>query len=187
MDDSEIRRKLAGYCGLLAPITILTLIISAIYTSPDFNITEHALSTLGVTPGFPSILFNSALIIGGLLIIPFSLRIRESINGGKFLGFLFTLVSLDLIMVGIFHQGHPLHVPLAASLFSLLPAILITLGIFNIKSDSYTLGELEIISGIAAIAIWMLPWAGKGIPELVVALICSAWVMKKGAEILKNK
>ena len=186
MNESRVWEKLAGYCGALAPIVTLSLIMLSMYISPSFSITQDALSKLGVTPGLPSILFNFGLVLGGLMLMPFSLKIHRVMEKGKFLGFLFSLISLNIIAIGVFPQSHPFHLPLALSFFSLLPLILITLGILTLRDDAYTVGELEIISGAAIIAVWLVPWGSKGIPELTASVICSTWVIDKGVELAKN-
>jgi len=68
--------RLAGFCGLTNPVIVFMLIALSISYSPWFSWTENALSDLGVH-GIAAILFNSGLIIGGVLAITFAIGLRD--------------------------------------------------------------------------------------------------------------
>ena len=78
---------MAGICGILAPIIAFGCIGIAILLSPWFSWTESWLSDLGGSPkdrpiwaahGIASILFNSGLVIAGILGICFAIGMRKS-------------------------------------------------------------------------------------------------------------
>jgi len=64
--------KISGVSGVLAPLVAFTLISLAITSHPQFSWTGNALSDLGVVEGVTAVLFNSGLIIGGILAIIFA-------------------------------------------------------------------------------------------------------------------
>lgn len=184
--DKKFRGKIAGWCGVLAPTITLSLIILSILTSPSFDISTNTLSKLAVSEFIPSILFNLGLIVGGILLIPFSIKIYKSMKEEKILGPIISVIGLELILLGLFAAGHPLHIYLAVILFTFIPVILLLLGISKIRKNELTGGEIEIFSGAAIIAIWVLPWEFIGLKELLVVLITSAWIIKNSFSFLKN-
>jgi hypothetical membrane protein len=71
--------KIAGFCGILAPLITILLVLIAVYYSPWFSWSANALSDLGAE-GTTSALFNSSLILCGLLIIPFALGLIKFLD-----------------------------------------------------------------------------------------------------------
>ena len=102
--------------------------------------------------GEVSLLFNSAMIIGGILNLIFALGIREYVRKeglAKYGTFLIMLGSLSLTLVGIFTVSYPIfHGIVALGTFVLAPNGFILIGF---SSEQLTIKKLSIIIGIAAI------------------------------------
>jgi hypothetical membrane protein len=100
--------RVGAACGLAAPVVFLVLLIVAIAGDPDFVFFRDFLSDLGVGPAAWA--FNSALIITGVLMVPFALMaVRPALGGGLAAGLAIgsTLVSAAfVILVGIFTEDY---------------------------------------------------------------------------------
>ena len=179
--------KIAGTCGVLTPIIVLTLILLAIYFSPWFSWTENALSDLGVQ-GTAAVLFNSSLVIGGVLIIIFAFGVREFLLN-KTLGRIGTLVFfLDgamLCAIGIFPEtAGDIHFYVSVAFFVLLPVSLFLNGVAMMQEFSERkTGLFTIVTGIVAATVWMLQWSAFAIPETIAALAAFTWSIVLGIKM----
>jgi hypothetical membrane protein len=184
-----------GLCGIVGSVLTLVMVIASTVISPWFRWDTNALSELG--EGEVSLLFNSAVIIGGVLIIFFTFGIREYLCRGRFVKTGVTLImlgSISLVLVGIFTISYPiLHGIVALGEFVLAPIGFILIG-FSAKEN--TMKKLSITAGIAAlIAILILPIillalplkVGFAVPEMIEALIVAAWIIFMGTKLLKFK
>jgi len=179
-----ITLRTAGVCGVLTPVIVLTLILLAIYYSPWFSWTENALSDLGVQ-GTAAILFNSSLVVGGVLTIIFAIGLREILLN-KTLGRIGTLILiLDatiLCAVGIFPEtAGVIHLYVSVAFFVLFPISLFFIGVAMMHEPSERkLGLFTVIAGIVTATVWMLPWRAVAIPEIIAALAASVWSIVLG-------
>lgn len=184
--NNKYSKHVVGYFGLLTPLVTLSLIFLAIYVSPSFLIMKDALSDLGVQKGLPGLLFNSALIFSGILLVPVAINIPKVLKHGKPLGAMLFVLSVDLPLISIFRVGNPLHLYLAIILFSIIPIMILYLVYIALKKEKYNPSKLELLMGSSAVAIWLYPWEGYAIPEIFAAFIISGWVMNKSLELLKS-
>ena len=184
-----------GLCGIVGPILTLAMVIASTIFSPWFRWDTNALSELGV--GEVSLLFNTAVIVGGLLNFLFALGIREYLPREKLVNTgvaLIMLGSISLALVGFFTVSYPtLHGIVALAEFTLAPIGIILIGY---TSKENTIKKLSVTTGIAAlIAILIFPIillalplkVGFAVPELIEALIVSAWIIFMGTKLLKFK
>jgi len=182
-----IKLRAAGVCGVLTPIIVLTSILLAIYYSPWFSWTKNALSDLGVQ-GTAAILFNSSLVVGGILTIIFAIGLREILLN-KPLGRIGTLILiLDaavLCAIGIFPEtAGDIHLYVSVAFFTLLPISLFLIGATMMQEPSERkLGLFTIIAGVAAATVWMLPWRAAAIPEIIAVLAASVWSIVLGIRL----
>jgi hypothetical membrane protein len=182
-----IKLRVAGVCGVLNPIIVLTSILLAIYYSPWFSWTENALSDLGVQ-GTAAILFNSSLVVGGFLTIIFAIGLREILLN-KTLGRIGTLILiLDaavLCAIGIFPEtAGDIHLYVSVAFFVLLPISLFLIGATMMQEPSERkLGLFTIIAGVAAATVWMVPWRAVAIPEIIAVLAVSVWSIVLGIRL----
>jgi hypothetical membrane protein len=182
--------RIAGVCGVLTPIIVLTLILLAIYYSPWFSWTENALSDLGVQ-GTATILFNSSLVVGGVLTIIFAIGLREILLNktlGRIGTLIFILDAAMLCAIGIFPEtAGDIHLYVSVAFFVLLPISLFLIGAAMMKELSERkYGLFTIIAGVAAATVWMLPWRAVAIPEIIAALAASLWSIVLGIRLPKQ-
>jgi len=176
--------KIAGICGVLAPIIVLTLILLAIYYSPWFSWTENALSDLGVQ-GTAAILFNSSLVVGGVLTIIFAIGLREILLNrtlGRIGTLIFILDGTMLCAIGIFPEtAGDIHFYVSVAFFVLLPVSLFLNGVAMMQESSERkTGLFTITAGIVAATVWMLQLSAVAIPEIIAALAAFVWSIVLG-------
>ena len=183
--------RLGGLCGIIGSVLTIIMVFAAL--SPWFRWDTNALSELGV--GEVSLLFNSAVMIGGVLSLLFAFGIHEYMIRGRLVKAgtaLIMLSSLALVLVGIFTiENHTLHAIVALGYFILTPIGFMLIG-FGAKENKFK--ELSIAIGIAAlISILVLPVillnmpfkVGFAVPEMTEALILAIWEVFTGVKLLK--
>jgi hypothetical membrane protein len=186
--------RLGGLCGVVGSVLTIAMVYAATAISPWFRWAANALSELGV--GEVSLIFNSAVMIGGVLNFLFALGIREYLAGGRLVKAgvaLIMLGSASLSLVGVFTIAYPvLHGIVALGEFVLAPLGFILIG-FSARDSAVK--KLSITAGIAAlIAILILPillalpfTVGFAVPEMIEALIVAAWIIFMGTKLLTFK
>lgn len=159
--------RLAGFCGLTAPVIVFTLVATSIFYSPWFSWTANALSDLGVH-GFAAISFNSGLIIGGILVL--------------------MSAAAALCAIGLFPEtAGEIHFYVSAAFFTLFPISLFLIGAATIGHRPVrTLGLLAVLAGLTAALVWALPWTSAAIPEALSSIALSVWSMASGAKLLEE-
>ena len=181
---SDLKRivivRLAGFCGLTTPVIVFTLIALSIFYSTWFSWTANALSDLGVH-GIAAILFNSSLIIGGVLTVTFAIGLRETMPRGILARagiLLLILAAAALFAIGLFPEtAGAIHFYVSVSFFTLFPISLFLIGAAMIRHPRMKrLGVLAVLAGLAAAAVWALPWTSTAIPEAVSSLAVSGMV-----------
>jgi len=180
--------RIGGLCGIAAPIITIALIMLAIYLSPWFSWTDNALSDLGVREA--AAIFNSSLIIGGLLALVFALGLREILkehwleNVGTAL---FILDAILLCCIGVFPESAGrIHLYVSVAFFLLLPASLVLIGAAAAMGPCKRLGMVTIASGFVTGLIWMFPWASPAVPEMLTSLTASFWSVLFGFKMLRD-
>lgn len=182
-----IKLRAAGLCGVLTPIIVLTSILFAIFYSPWFSWTANALSDLGVQ-GTAAILFNSSLVVGGVLTIIFAIGLREILLN-KTLGWIGTLIFiLDaaiLCAIGLFPEtAGDIHLYVSVAFFVLLPISLFLIGVAMMQEPSERkLGLFTVMAGIVTATVWALPWRAVAIPEIIAVLAASVWSIVLGIRL----
>ncbi len=187
--------RLGGLCGIAGSVLSILMVYAATAISPWFRWATNALSELGV--GEVSLIFNSAVITGGILNFFFALGIREYLAGGRLVRVgvaLIMLGSASLALVGVFTVAYPvLHGIVALGEFVLAPVGFILIG-FSAKERAVK--KLSITAGIAALtAILILPviflalpfTVGFAVPEMIEALIVATWIIFMGTKLLRYK
>ncbi len=176
-----------GFYNILGVVgglyTIILVYISAAI-SPGFSWTGNYLSDIGagMFGGLPALLFNTTLIIGGIVIAIFFFLTLISIKGiiPKISIAIMFIGSISLALIGIFTENAPYHLHRIVSygFFLLLPLAMIILSFHYFRKKTY-FGVITMIMAILALGIIMdLPLGGgKAIPEIGEALILSIWVI----------
>lgn len=184
-----------GFCGILGSGLSLTLVLAATVLSPWFRWENNALSELGV--GEVSLLFNSAMLIGGVLIFFFALGIREYLDRNRLVRVGVNLIitsSVFLALVGVF----TVDMILMHGIVSLGPLMLAPLGFVFIGfgTEEARIRKFSIGSGVAAlVSILILPIIllfppfkfGFAVPEIINTIFTTVWIFMMGIKLIKHK
>ena len=190
-----LRLKVSGICGFLAPILAFALIFSAVASYSEFSWVDNALSDLGVVEGVTALLFNSGLLIGGVLCFIFATGLFVFLKErtvGKIGAFTFALASLALFAIGVFPENvHPVHYLVSVTFFVLLPvSMLVIVGAFwlmrQVRMASFTL-----LVAVAAAAPWVLYFSiqyasNVAVPEAVSAFAGSVWAVVLSGKMIRK-
>ncbi|MGQ9726051.1 MAG: DUF998 domain-containing protein [Candidatus Bathycorpusculaceae bacterium] len=178
--------KLAGISGIITPIIAFTCIFSAIASYPQFSWTNNALSDLGVQWGITATLFNSGLVIGGILALLFAyglFKILEDKTAGKIGAFLFVIAALSLICIGIFPKSSGrIHYYVSVAFFTFIPLSALVIGATFIIEADLKMGLFTFIVAFFAALVWIIQWTvgfgrGVAIPEALSAIAASLWII----------
>jgi hypothetical membrane protein len=187
--------EIAGTIGLVLPFFTFGFIFLAVASSPNFSWLDNALSDLGVQRGITAILFNGALIIGGLFFIVFAIGLAP-LSGNRIASqmgaTIFTLACVALTGIGIFNESFsPTHYILSVAFFSLLPVAMLVLALNFWIAGKNRLSIFTFIMAAGAAIIWILELtlhyvSGVAIPELISGLFGAAWTIVLGYLMLKK-
>lgn len=187
----------SGLFGIISPIITLILVGIAISQAYWFSWTGNALSDLGVHEE-SAVLFNSGLIIGGILNIIFAFGVMHFYQNqtvGKDGAFFLLLAGIFLASIGIFPETAPnnIHYIVSVAFFAIFPMSLLIQSAALIQAPKNR--KLHIFTlAIAIIAI--IPWAiwmslkpheSVAIPELVSATTAATWSIIMGLTLLRGK
>lgn len=198
--------RIAGLCGVFAPIIAFTCIAIAIYYSTCFTWTGNWLSDLGGMPGetpmwaargIASVVFNVGLIITGIMGAVFATAIRRTRMLNTRLGRIGTLLLvLDmsaLCAVGIFPEttGY-LHTFVSIVFFFLVALSLLAIGTVMRKASEKTLGcFVTLLGAISLCSLPLLlipqPWGGNAVAEMFSIVSIAVFAIVFGISLLKGK
>ena len=197
------RTRLLCLCGFLSPAVAFAAIGLAIALSPWFSWRRNALSDLGAlsSPVWP--IFNTGLVLSGLLALVFTCVLLEEARARGRLAtagaFLLWLGSLSLSLIGIL----PEDVGFAHFLVSLIFFVLTPLGLLALGSsrllprgeggprEGLHRGLVVLVLGLLALATWILwglfrPELGISVPEIMAAVFISAAMILLALDVLKG-
>lgn len=180
--------KAAALCGVVGVIAVYPLILLAISYYPNFSWFDNALSDLGVR-GVSAAIFNTTLILGGVLLFIFSLGLMIHTTGsaGKIGPTLLLASTIFLALIGLFPLDYGrIHFYVSVAFFVLIVLSLLALGSHLLLKSSKSSGLLTLLGAALAALIWLLPWRGVAIPEALSSLILSARVIAFAAKMLSN-
>jgi hypothetical membrane protein len=186
-----------GLFGIISPILTFILISLAILYAPWFSWTGNALSDLGVHDE-SAVLFNSGLIVGGILNIVFAvgvMRFYRNHTVGRDGAFFLLLAGIFLASIGIFPETAPsnIHYMVSVAFFAAFPmSLLIQSAALLPTSTHRNLGAFTLVMAITAVIPWTIwmplkPYRGVAIPELVSALAAATWSIVMGSTLLREK
>jgi hypothetical membrane protein len=182
----------AGLCGIIGSVLPITMVLAGTFLSSWFSWDANALSELGASA--ESVLFNSAMLIGGFLNFLFDIGLyhyfeRKQARSGIAL---LMLSSVFLALSGVFTVDSLLiHVLVAIGYFTLAPAGFIIIG-YSTKDS--VIKKLSVASGVAALAVililpgifYVAPFnVGFAVPELIEALIILVWTVFISTKLLR--
>jgi len=175
--------RLAGISGIIGSTLPLIMILASTVLEKSFSWNKNALSDIGVSQ--TSWLFNSALIVGGLLNLLFAIGLRNYLGKTRWLKIgvsLLIISSISLSLVGVFTENYGIiHGLVALGYLLLTPLGLIFIGQGE-KSKQFGKASLS-LGSIALLAILGLPiitfvtnlLIGFAVPEFLESLVLSIW------------
>jgi hypothetical membrane protein len=180
---------------MIAPPVAFTFILLAIAFFPHFSWSGNALSDLGVTAGPTMVLFNSGLIVSGILALFFALGLfvimRSNWLGGVgTITFIFD--SLALIAIGVFPENvRPMHIYASVAFFVLFPVSMFFLTASFLLSSDVKKGLLTLSAAVFAVGVWIAEFLwryvpGAAIPETLSVLSASFWVVILGFDMVRD-
>ncbi len=189
------KEKILGVCGILMPIIAYSFIFLAILIAPWFSWTDNALSDLGVHQN-SDIIFNSGLMISGLLLMIFSFGLYSIFEDrySKIGAIILIFTALALFNIGVFPETTgKIHTYISVLFFILFPIGYFMLGLSSFKKRRNTRVPIIVMfSAFLAILIWFFPWKsfgihGVAIPEFLSSLIGSIWLIYLGLKLYKKR
>jgi hypothetical membrane protein len=187
--------RLAGFFGVLGSVLPVIMVLAATVLSSWFRWDTNALSELGV--GEQAALFNSAVLLGGVLNFLFAIGLWQYLNKERLVkaGIVSIMVSsISLALVGIFTINYlAWHGVAAFGYFVFAPLGMLLIG-FGTKESAVK--KLSIGCGLSALmAILVLPVIifglsfkiGFAVPEETEALIIAVWTLFMAAKLMRPK
>lgn len=187
--------RFARISGIIGSILPLILIFTATILEKTFSWNRNALSDIGVSQ--TAWLFNSTLIVSGLLNLLFSLGLRSYLGKNRRLKIGTSLVitgNVCLALVGVLTEDYIIPHSIVALGFLLLTPI----GIIYIGSTEKgnQFGKVSLILGIIALlALVVLPLIayilnlqiGIAVPEFSESLMLSIWTFLVSLRLLRPR
>lgn len=184
-------RKIPGLSGMLAPFIAFILMLLATVSSPQFSWAENDLSDLGIQEGVTATMFNTGLIVSGVLAVIFAIGlftfIRENLFG-RIGAFVFVLDTVALTAIGVFPENvEPVHYYASVTFFTLFPISMFFLFAAFLQTSKTKLGIFTSMVAILAAIVWAVPFdKGVAIPETLSALSASIWAVVLGFKMLEE-
>jgi hypothetical membrane protein len=192
---NSILIRLAGISGIISSTLPLIMIFASTILDKSFSWNKDALSDIGVSQ--LSWLFNSALVVGGLLNLLFAFGLRNYLGKARGLkiGVLLIIVSsISLALVGVFTENYSIiHALVALGYLLLTPLGLICIG-WGEKSQQ--IGKVSLVLGITALLVILgLPiitfaanlQIGFAVPEFLESLVLSIWTFWVSLKLIRHK
>jgi hypothetical membrane protein len=187
--------RISGTCGFLAPIFAFAFIFLAVVSYPQFSWVDNALSDLGVVGGVTAVLFNSGLIVSGVLCFIFATGLFAFLSEravGRIGVFVLVLASLALVAIGVFPESvRSVHYFVSVAFFVFLPvSMLVIVGAFWLMGQ-VRMAVFTLLVAIVAVAPWVLLFSvryvsGVAIPEFVSGLAGAVWAVVLSGKMLKQ-
>ncbi|NHI82738.1 MAG: DUF998 domain-containing protein [Candidatus Thorarchaeota archaeon] len=180
--------------GFVAPIIAIGCILAAIGLSPNFDWVTNALSDLGhytrtdigPNPLLRAVIFNSGLIIAGILLFIVILilikRLNDLLTQIAFLPF--ALASAFVAAIGIFSENFgAIHFYVSVGFFASFPFAMWFVGLSWLRFPGLRwFSVVSLLLPFFSVYIWRgtfngsVPWMGMAIPEILTALTAILWV-----------
>jgi hypothetical membrane protein len=186
--------RFAGISGIIASTLPLIMILASTVLEKSFSWNKNALSDIGVSQ--TAWLFNSALIIDGLLNLLFAFGLRNYLGKTRWLKLgvsLLIVSSISFALVGVFTENYNIiHGLVALGYLLLAPVGIICIGRGE-KSKQF--GKVSLALGITALlAIFGLPvitfvanlQIGFAVPEFAESLVLSIWIFWVSLNLLRR-
>jgi hypothetical membrane protein len=193
--NQETPVRLAGISGIIGSTLPLIMIYASTMLEASFSWNRNALSDIGVSQ--TAWLFNSALIVGGLLNLLFAIGLWNYLDKTKWVrtGVCLVIISsVSLALVGVFTENYKvIHALVALGYLLLTPLGLICIGVRK-KSDitgkvSLILGSLALLTifGVSIITFVADLQIGFAVPEYLEALVLCIWTFWLSRKLIRYR
>jgi len=176
--------------GFIGPLVSFVCILISTAISPGFDWFDNPLSDLGSwfrtdlgeLQLVSAVLFNSGLIITGLMILYFIIWLVKQIGDtpSKVALLFFAGSAILLAGIGIFSEDFPLgHIWTAVPFFFSIPIALALTGVVWVRlSEMRVLGSIAIILSLTSLLIMFQPWIDLSIAvfEILESLVAMGWL-----------
>ncbi len=177
-------KKIFNVLGLVGSLYALIFVSLSTLFSHNFSWVNNYLSDIGagLFGTFPQFLFNSTLIIGGIILAIFfilkEIETKDIISKISLIIMIIGSISFSLIGVFTEHSPYNLHLIFSYGFFLLFPLAMVIMSIHYFKAKLY-FGLTTLLMGILALGIILdLPLGnGKAIPEMGEAIVLSIWII----------
>ena len=186
--------RVSGIYGVIAPVLAFTFILMAVESYPPFSWITNALSDLGVVSGVTAGVFNSGLIICGVLCLTFAiglfLLLIESVIGRMGV-IVFALACVSLVAIGTFPENvSPTHYLVSVAFFVLLPISLLVITAAFALNRQTKMALFTLAVDVVAALPWILYFSihyvsGVAVPEAVSGLAGSVWAVVLGYKMIR--
>jgi hypothetical membrane protein len=186
---------IAGISGIVGSTLPLIMIAASTILEKSFSWNRNALSDIGVSP--LAWLFNSSLVVGGLLNLLFAFGLRSYLSKTRWLKvgvFLIIVSSISLALIGVFTEDCLIiHALVALGYLLLAPLGLICIGrgekSQQIEKASLLVGiwALAAILGLPIITFVANLQIGFAVPETLDSLALSIWTAWVSLKLIRHK
>ena len=186
--------RFAGVSGIISSTLPLIMVFASTVLEKTFSWNRNALSDIGVSQN--AWLFNSALIVGGLLNLLFAAGLRKYLGKNRWMKrgvSLLIVSSVSLALVGIFTENYLiLHALVALGYLLLTPIGIICIGL---GEKGHQIAKVSLLLGITALLAIFLPpltgfvanlQIGFAVPEFLESLVLSIWIFWFSLKLLRQ-
>ena len=186
--------RVSGIYGVLAPVLAFTFILMAVWSHPQFSWTANALSDLGVVSGVTAGIFNSGLVVCGVLCLTFAIGLYLLLienTMGRVGVIVFALACLSLVAIGTFPESvSPTHYLVSVAFFVLLPISLLVITAGFAANRHAKMALFTLVVAVVAALPWVLYFtvhyvSGVAIPETISGLAGGVWTVVLGYKMLR--
>ena len=192
MGKVPVSSRIAGVCGIASQLAGLATVLVTVSVSPWYSWTENYVSVLG-TEGSVTVLFNSGLILTGVLGLIFAAGLWRNLPSGllnrpgKAGVACLVLGSASLSAMGIFPRSieYPHNIASITFLFFIVLGFLL-IGLTGITGSSKKWGWLSLGAGLSILVLQPVPWpwSGGAIQQMLFCLPWSLWTVVISARLL---
>jgi len=168
------------YCGVLALLVGWATILVSIMLNPWFSFAENALSDLGALGRRYASVFNTGLMIAGVLAALYGVFLLYASNGriSSLASSLLLLASIHLMLIAVFPEGTYPHLFVSYEFFILAGASILFFGLSSLIQGDVKRGSSFIglaILGFASAAL--VPWPSVAAVETFSLSLITIWAI----------
>jgi hypothetical membrane protein len=173
--------------GYLAPMVYWAFTLASMLRNPWFSLSSMALSDLGGPMAADAWIYNSGLVLSGVLVILYSIALlllargKLQVIGGSYL----SIAGLFLAMIGIFPAGTRPHVFVSTYFFVQAFLGVLVLGLAELKENrrvALSLIAIFLLSLLGSVA----RWTSVALQEVYEISLLTAFVVVYNAQLLRR-